>query len=171
MVDILGGVLSVAWTILVEGIRSIGKDDIIAVLLAFTAGAATIAIRDHAEDWTTRYINRFVRRGLRIAANYAFCLAGILFASVLAFIEFRALLPPFAQGAILGAALTATVALSVMGWQARGPSQPSARKFARIFYEPATVIVFPLIARRVTKIIDVPSIWQQIADLSSRLVG
>ena len=125
------------------------------------------------ESWGTQYINRFVRRGLkRIAANYAFWLAGVLFASALALIELHHLLPVFVQGAILGSAITAAVALSVMGWQARGPSQPNAMAFGRIFYEPATVVLAPLIMRRLPTIIDgVPDIWQQIAELSLRLVG
>ena len=173
MVDSLVGVLSIAWTAVSDGINSIKAEDVVALLAAFVVGIVTIAIRDRAESWRTRYINRFVRRGLkRIAANYAFWLAGILFASALALIELRVLLPPIVQGAILGAAFTATVALSVMGWQARGPSQPRAMAFARIFYEPATVVLTPLIMRRLPTIIDsVPGIWQQIAEISLRLVG
>ena len=44
--------------------------------------------------------------------------------------------------------------------------------FARIFYEPATVVVTPLAMRRAPTLIDsVPDIWQQIAEISLRLAG
>jgi hypothetical protein len=168
-VDSLVGVLST----ISDGIRSIKTEDVVALLVAFAAGIAIIIIRDRAEDWRTRYINRLTNRGLkRIATNYAFWLAGILFASALALIELRDLLPAFVQGAIVGSAITATVALSHMGWQARGKSQPPPMAFARIFYEPVTVVVTPLIMRRLPTVIDsVPGIWQQIADISARFVS
>lgn len=147
--------------------------DIVTLIVAFAVGLATPIVRDRVQSWGTQYINRFIRRGLRRnATSCAFWLAGILFASALALIELRGLLPAFVQGAILGSAITAAVALSVMGWQARGPSQPNAMTFARIFYEPATVVLTPLIMRRLPTIIDtVPGIWQQIAEISLRLVG
>jgi hypothetical protein len=109
----------------------------------------------------------------RIAARYALFVAVIVFASVVALTELRDHLPAFVQGAILGSAITATVALSVMGWQARGPSQPPPMAVARIFYEPTTVVLTPLIMRRLlpTIINSLPGIWQQLAEISLRLVG
>ena len=123
VVDSVVGVLSIAWAAVSQGVGSIRVEDAVALLAAFAVGAATPIVRDRVLNWITRYINRFVRRGLKqIAANYAFSLAAIVFASAVAFIELRAYLPHFVQGAILGAAITAAVALTVMGWQARGPS-------------------------------------------------
>src|SRR5437870_5343705 len=115
VVDSVVGVLSIAWTFVSEGIRSIDTADVVTLVVALAVGIAARIIRDRVRKWRTQYINRFVRRGLkRIAANYAFWLAGVLFASGLALIELRHLLPTFAQGAILGSAITAMVALSHM---------------------------------------------------------
>ena len=181
MVDSVLGVLAA----IIDGIRSIPAETVVALLVAFAAGTATIviryavgiaamAIRDRTESWRTDYVNRFKNKGLKgIATTYAIWLAGILLASVVAFIELRTLLPAFVLGAVFGTAITATVTLSIMGWQARGPSEPSLMKFVRIFYEPAYTAVAYVVVRKMTTIIEAASgvLQHPIAEISQRLVG
>jgi hypothetical protein len=174
VVDSVISALTIVWAAISDCITSIKLDDVVALLVAFAVGAVTPIARDRVQSWGTRYINRFLRRGLkRIAAGYAFWLAAVLFASAIALLELRNLLPAFVLGAFLGSAITATITLSVMGWQARGPSQPNAIAFSKIFYEPTFAVVSPLLGwRTLLKIIDnAPHIWQQFADVSLRLVG
>lgn len=173
MVDSLDGALSIVWVAISEAIRSIGKDDAVALLLGFVAGAGTITLRDLLANWTRRYGNRFVRwRMKRIAVRYAFSLAATLFASALIFSEFRDSLPGWALWAAGATALAAFILFSFLGWRARGPTKPGPLSFARIFYEPTTVVVSPLLVPKLSTIIGkAPEIWRQIAEISLRFMG
>jgi hypothetical protein len=173
LVDSVVSVVSIVVATIVDGLQKIDKTDVVALLVCFVVGATAIVLRDRADGWRTRYINRFVRRGLRrIAAHYAISLAVVLLASAFALVELRNLLPDMVQAVIGAGTVAVAIVLSVLGWQARGPSQPDFFRFTRIFYEPAAVALSPIVVPKWSTIIEkAPFLWRQVADITFGFMG
>jgi hypothetical protein len=152
-----------------DALRSITKDDIIAITLAVIGGEVGRVLRDRIEGLVRRYVNRLMRAGLRRAgAWHAIALACVAFVAVYLLIMVPTL-PYIIRLAIAIAGLTATVVFTWLGWRARGPrwfKEPALplRRFA-IFYEPTAAAVTPFVLGKL------PEILAQMYPVMSRLAA